>query len=199
MPKTDPRIDAYIAKSADFAKPILVHLRKLVHEECPQVEETVKWGMPSFEHRGILCGMAAFKQHCAFSFWKHALVVEGKQERDGMGSFGKMTSMADLPSDAQLRTWLKRAVKLNEDGVRQPSKPKVKKAKLLKAPVYFLTALKKNKKAQATYEAFPPSKKNEYIEWITEAKAEETRLRRLTQAVEWMAKGKPRHWKYMKC
>ncbi|HLX59957.1 MAG TPA: YdeI/OmpD-associated family protein [Planctomycetota bacterium] len=196
MPKKDARIDAYIAKSADFAQPILTHIRKLIHEECPDVEETLKWSMPSFMYRGILCNMASFKQHCAFGFWKHKLVVGG--ERVGMG-FGKMTSLADLPSDATMRAYIRKAMKLNEDGVKTSPAKKAKKATLLAAPPYFLNALKKNKKALATYDAFAPSKKNEYIEWVTEAKAEETRARRLAQAVEWMAEGKARNWKYEKC
>jgi uncharacterized protein YdeI (YjbR/CyaY-like superfamily) len=200
MPKKDPRIDAYIAKAAGFATPILTHIRKLVHAECPDVEETLKWGMPSFMYRGILCGMASFKQHCSFGFWKHTLVVDDKKaERVGMGSFGRMTSLADLPGDAKMRAYIKKAMKLNEEGVKVPSKSRPKKAKLLTAPPYFLTALKKEKNARATYEAFAPSKKNEYIEWVTEAKTEETRERRLAQAVEWMAEGKARNWKYEKC
>lgn len=196
MPTTDPRIDAYIAKAADFAKPILIHVRKLVHEECPNVVETIKWSMPSFEHKGPLCTLAAFKQHCQFGFWKHKLVVG--EARDGMG-FGKFSLIAELPSEKELRAFIRKAAQLNEDGIKLPSKPRPKKAKLLKAPPYFLAALKKNKKALVTYEAFPPSKKNEYIDWITEAKAEETRDRRLAQAVAWMAAGKSRNWKYEKC
>ena len=200
MPNTDPRIDAYIAKAGDFAKPILKHVRKLVHDECPSVEETLKWGMPTFVHRGILCGMASFKQHCSIGFWKHELVVDDKPgERDGMGSFGKMTSLSDLPGDAKMRAYIRKAMKLNEDGVKVPSKVRPKKAKVLKAPPYFVAALKKNKKALATFDAFSPSKKNDYVEWVTEAKTEETRDRRLAQAVEWMAEGKARNWKYEKC
>src|SRR5437016_5692156 len=119
MPTKDPRIDAYIAKAANFAKPILTHIRTLVHDACPDVEETLKWGMPSFMHHGILCGMAAFKQHCSFGFWKHALVVDDKKpEREGMGSFGKLTSLSDLPSDSRMRAYIQKAMKLNEERVK---------------------------------------------------------------------------------
>ncbi len=200
MVTRDPRIDAYIEKSADFAKPILKHLRATVHTACPDVVETVKWSSPSFEYKGILCGMAAFKQHAVFGFWKHSLVVG---ERDGkvlgaMGSFGRITSMADVPPKAVLTRAIKKAMKLNEDGVKaprdkHPPKPPPRMHPELKA------ALAKNKKALATFEAFSPSNKREYMEWIGEAKGEDTRARRLAQAIEWMAAGKPRNWKYMNC
>src|SRR5689334_18315501 len=134
MPTIDPRIDAYIAKAADFARPILIHIRKMVHEECPEVIENIKWSMPHFEYKGMLCGIAAFKQHCQFGFWKHKLVVG--DVRDGMG-FGKFSTMAELPSEKVLRGYIKKAMQLNEDGIKLPSKPRAKKAKLLKAPPYF--------------------------------------------------------------
>lgn len=200
MGSRDPRIDAYIAKSAEFARPILKSLRETVHEACPQVEETIKWGSPSFVYAGgILCGMAAFKQHASFGFWKHALVM-GEVERDGMGSYGKMAGAADLPPKKRLIADLKKAMKLNEQGVktagvRKTSAPKPPP----KAPADLAAALKKNAKARAVFEAFPPSQKREYIEWLEEAKREETRARRLIQAVEWMAEGKVRNWKYASC
>ena len=199
MGTRDPRVDAYIAKSAAFAKPILTHLRELVHEGCPRVVETIKWGMPSFEYEGILCGIAAFKQHCAFGFWKHALIVKDDAKADeAMGSFGKITSMKDLPSKAVLTRYLKKAMRLNEEGVKVPrEKPRPKKA----IPMHpdLKRALAANRKASATFEGFSPSHKREYLEWIAEAKREETRLRRVEQAVEWLADGKPRNWKYMNC
>ena len=201
MGNRDPRVDAYIGKSADFAQPILERLRDIVHAGCPKVEETIKWGMPSFVYAGgILCGMAAFKQHVSFGFWKHALVVGEGVPRDGMGSFGKMTSVDDLPTKKQLLVWIKQAMALNEDGVKKPgprksSTPKPPPA----APDDLAAALKKNKKAQATFEAFSPSAKREYTEWIEDAKRAETRAKRVDQAVEWMAEGKQRNWKYMNC
>lgn len=198
MAHHDPRIDAYIAKSADFAKPILQRLRDIVHEACPDVEETVKWGMPSFLYAGgILCGMAAFKQHVSFGFWKHALVMDNA-ERDGMGSFGKITKPSDLPSKRELIALIRKAMRLNEQGAKAPAARRAATPKPPQQPPgELLDALKKNRKASAAFAAFSPSQQREYTEWISEAKREETRQRRLEQAIEWIAEGKPRHWKYM--
>lgn len=201
MPQHDPRIDAYIARQADFARPILEYVRSVVHEACPDVEETLKWSAPSFVHAGgILCGMAAFKQHASFGFWKHALVVGEGEPRDGMGSYGKLTSIEDLPPKKQLLAHVRKAMKLNEDGVRTPgvrtrSTPKPAP----EAPADLLAALAKNAQAKAAFEAFPPGHKREYITWLEEAKRDETRQKRLAQAVEWMAEGKRRNWKYEHC
>jgi uncharacterized protein YdeI (YjbR/CyaY-like superfamily) len=202
MAKTDPRIDAYIAKSADFAKPILNHLRELVHQGCPDVEETWKWSFPHFLYKGILCSMAAFKNHCSFGFWKNALIIgknNGKAERDGMGSFGRLTSLADLPADSVLLAYIKKAVQLNDTGVKNPARsaPKVKKP--LVVPDYLMAALSKRKKALATWEDFSYSHKKEYVEWVTEAKTEQTRSKRLTTTVTWLVEGKSRNWKYKNC
>jgi uncharacterized protein YdeI (YjbR/CyaY-like superfamily) len=198
MAHHDPRIDAYIAKSADFAKPILQRLRDIVHEACPDVEETVKWGMPSFLYAGgILCGMAAFKQHVSFGFWKHALVMDNA-ERDGMGSFGKITKPSDLPSKRELIALIRKAMRLNEQGAKAPAARRAATPKPPQQPPgELLDALKKNRKASAAFAAFSPSQQREYTEWISEAKRGETRQRRLEQAIEWIAEGKPRHWKYM--
>ncbi len=195
----DPRIDAYIERAAPFAQPILTHVRELVHEACPQVEETIKWGMPTFVHAGgILCGMAAFKQHASFGFWKHALVVGDDSPRDGMGSYGKMATIKDLPPKKTLLAHVKKAMKLNEDGVKAPVRKSAPKPPP-QAPDDLVAALKKDKAAQATFDGFPPGCKREYIEWIVEAKREDTRAKRLAQAVEWMAEGKRRNWKYENC
>jgi hypothetical protein len=204
MLKKDPRIDAYIAKSADFAKPILTHLRKLVHAACPNVEETLKWNFPHFMHQGMLCGMAAFKAHCTFGFWKGALIFpELKRSPDaeasGMGQFGRIISLSDLPADKVLIGYIMEAVRLNETGIKLPAKPKSKIKQELVVPDYFLSALKKNKKALTAFESFSYSHKKEYVEWITEAKREETRIKRLETALKWLAQGKARHWKYEKC
>jgi uncharacterized protein YdeI (YjbR/CyaY-like superfamily) len=201
MGNRDPRVDAYIEKAGDFARPILVHVREIVHAGCPDVEETIKWSMPSFVYAGgILCGMAAFKQHVSFGFWKHALVVGEGVPRDGMGSFGKMTSVKDLPAKKQLLDWIKQAMVLNEEGVKTPGVRKSSKPKPPPtAPDDLAAALKKNKKAQATFDAFSPSAKREYTEWVEEAKRPETRVKRVAQAVEWMAEGKQRNWKYANC
>jgi uncharacterized protein YdeI (YjbR/CyaY-like superfamily) len=198
MGSRDPRIDAYIAKSAEFAQPILRSLRDAVHEACPQVEETIKWGLPSFVHAGgILCGMAAFKRHASFGFWKHALVMGEEAARDGMGSYGKMAALADLPPRKRLIADLKKAMRLNEEGVKTSGARKTTQAKPPpQAPADLAAALKRNAMARKKFEAFPPSHKREYIEWIEQARREETRARRLAQALEWIAEGKPRNWKY---
>ena len=196
----DPRIDAYLERAAPFARPILAHARALVHNACPTIEETIKWGMPTFVHAGgILCGMAAFKQHASFGFWKHALVVGEGEPRDGMGSFGKMTSLQDLPPDKVLLAHIRKAMTLNEDGVKSPVARKALPKPPPETPEDLVAALEKNKPAQVTFDAFPPSCKREYIEWIVEAKREDTRAKRLAQTVEWLAEGKRRNWKYENC
>lgn len=194
MPKKDARVDAYIANSGDFAKPILTHLRKLAHAACPEVEETLKWRMPHFVHQGILFGMAAFKQHCAVHFWNGKLIF-GK---DGMGHFGRLTKLSDLPSKNVLLGHMKKAVELNENGVKKPAVKSAPKKKLT-VPTYFMAALKKNKKAKAAFENFSYSHKKEYLDWLTEAKREETRTKRIETAIQWLAMGKSRNWKYMNC
>jgi uncharacterized protein YdeI (YjbR/CyaY-like superfamily) len=201
MAKTDKRIDAYIAKAAPFAQPILRHLRKLVHQGCPEVEETIKWGMPSFTHKGILCGMAAFKQHAVFGFWKGSLILDNKGPRvdEAMGNFGRLTSLKDLPADKVMLGHIRKAVALNEAGVKTPARTKTKQRKPLRVPEYLKAALRKNKKAQATFDGFSYSHKKEYVEWLTGAKQEETRQRRLALAIAWMAEGKSQNWKYEKC
>jgi uncharacterized protein YdeI (YjbR/CyaY-like superfamily) len=199
MGKRDPRVDAYIAKSAPFAQPILKHLREIVHGACPDVEETIKWSMPFFDYRGSLCHFAAFKQHCALGFWKGKLLFGGDPlSEDAMGQFGRITSIKDLPPKKVLAAYVKAAAKLNESGVKV-AKAKTATKAAPKAPEDLLAALKKNKKALATYEAFSPSCKRESVDWITEAKRAETRAKRLVDAVAWMAEGKQRNWKYMNC
>jgi hypothetical protein len=199
MGTRDPRIDAYIEKSAAFARPILNYLRVVVHEACPDVQETLKWSAPHFDYHGIMCSMAAFKEHCAFGFWKASLVLDDKngKAQEAMGHFGRIASVSDLPSKKTLIGYIRKAMVLNEQEV-QPARPPKHPKKPLAAPAYFMTALKKNKKALATYERFPPGQKREYVEWVATAKAEDTRERRLATAVEWMAEGKPRNWKYKK-
>lgn len=200
MAARDARIDAYIAKSAEFAKPILNHLRDVVHAACPEVEETMKWSFPHFMYKGMLCSMASFKEHCAFGFWKGSLVLgnNGKAE-EAMGSFGRITKLSDLPSKKVLSSYIKAAMKLNDDGVKSPTRTKSKEPKEVVVPDDLASMLQANKKALETFEKFRPSHKREYIEWINEAKTEATRSRRLQTAIEWMAEGKPRNWKYMNC
>ncbi|MDC8013022.1 YdeI/OmpD-associated family protein [Tahibacter soli] len=199
MGTRNPKVDAYIAKSAEFARPILEHLREIVHAACPEVEEEIKWSSPHFMYRGMLCGMAAFKQHCAFGFWKAALVVPDDRNDEAMGNFGCIATVKDLPPRRTIEGYIKKAMKLNEDDVK-PVRPKSGAPKPpVELPDDLAVALKKNKKAGATYEAFSPSARREYVEWITEAKREETRAKRVAQAVEWMAEGKQRNWKYQNC
>lgn len=197
MSAYDPRIDAYIAKAAPFAQPVLEHVRKVVHDVCPDVEETLKWGMPSFVYAGgLLRGMAAFKQHASFGFWKHALVV-GEQPQAGMGSFGKLASIGDLPPKRTLDAYIRKAMALNEQGVKATNSRKTTAPKPpLATPPDLAAALRKNAAAKRTFDAFAPSHRREYVEWITEAKRQETRERRLAQVIAQLAEGKTRHWKY---
>ncbi|HVX41801.1 MAG TPA: YdeI/OmpD-associated family protein [Gemmatimonadaceae bacterium] len=196
MGTRDKRVDAYIAKSADFAKPILTYIRETVHAACPDVEETLKWGMPAFDYHGMLCNMSSFKAHCRFGFWKGSLVLGDAEPTAPNGHFGNITSLKDLPNKRALTGYVKKAAELNAGGVKVQRAPKTAK-KALPVPDDLAAALKKNAKARATFEKFSPSHRREYIEWITEAKQQATRERRLAQAVEWMAAGKPRNWKYM--
>jgi uncharacterized protein YdeI (YjbR/CyaY-like superfamily) len=195
----DPRIDAYIQNAAPFAQPILTHIRKLVHAACPDAVETVKWQHPQFEYKGPMMGMAAFKQYCVLGFWKSKLLAaQGLAVPDGenpMGYNDRLTSVRDLPGDRELTKLIKAAMALNDAGIKVP-RPKTAPKPPVKPPAYFMTALKKNRKALAAYEAFSPSHKREYVEWVTEAKTEPTRDKRLAQAIEWMAEGKSRNWKY---
>jgi uncharacterized protein YdeI (YjbR/CyaY-like superfamily) len=196
MGKKDPRVDAYIAKSPDFAQPILKHIRKLVHKADPGIEETLKWGMPNFVHDGIVCNMAAFKNHCAFGFWKGRLILDGKgYQVDAMGSFGRITRLTDLPSDTKLLGYIKKAVQLNREGVKVPGQVR-RKAAPLRVPAAIGKALKANFKAATTFKALSTSQRNEYVEWITGAKQAATRDRRLATAVEWLSAGKNLNWRY---
>lgn len=208
MGKKDPRIDAYIARSAPFARPILRHLRKVVRAGCPQAEETLKWGMPHFVYEGILCNMAAFKAHCAFGFWKPGRVAGVRAalpvpEAKAMGQFGRIKAVSDLPSEATLRRLVKAMAAAKAAGVKAPAKPRAVARRVAPArraaaaPDYFLAALRKNKRALAIYQGFSPSNQREYVEWVTEAKGEDTRRRRLATAVTWLAEGKVCNWKYV--
>ncbi len=203
MPTIDPRIDLYIYNAADFARPILLHLRELIHVACPDVEEKIKWSFASFDYKGPMCSMASFKQHCAFGFWKASLMKDktlaaNAKSESAMGHYGKITSLKDLPPDKKIIAHIKEAMMLNERGIKLPPKKVTTAKKEIVVPDYFLKQLKKNKKALITFKAFSPSHKREYIEWIIEAKADETKNRRMNKAIEWMSEGKSRNWKYMK-
>ena len=203
MGKKDKKVDAYIAKSADFAKPILTHLRSLVHQACPEVEEVIKWGFPNFDYKGVFCSMAGFKQHCSFSFWKASFINDPKgilqaNDKGSMGNFDRITSLKDLPSDKILLGFLKQAVELNELGVKRKLKVTPKGSKTIDTPDYLEKVLKKNKVAREVFENFAYSHRKEYIQWFEEAKTEETRNKRIAQAIEWISEGKGRNWKYEK-
>jgi uncharacterized protein YdeI (YjbR/CyaY-like superfamily) len=196
--KKDRRIDAYTDRAQPFARPILEHVRALVHATCPDVEETIKWGMPAFYYAGQpMCGMAAFKAHCTVSFWKYRLIpgLAGLSEKQSMGQFGRVGSLRDLPAKRVLAAYVKAAMKLNDEGVTV-ARPKGPTKPAAKTPPDLAQALAKNAKARATYEGFPPGQRREYVEWLAEAKRPETRAKRLAQAVAWMAEGKIRNWKY---
>ncbi len=197
MGKKDPRVDAYIERAPPFARPVLKYIRKAVHAGCPDVRETLKWNVPSFEYKGLLCGMAAFKEHVRFGFWKSELLgVPASSEAKGLAQYGLVKSIDDLPSEKALIALVKKGAALNEEGVKAP-RPKGTPKPPLATPQAFTTALQKNTRARANFDALSPSHKREYVEWIVEAKQDATRERRIATAVEWIAEGKPRNWKYM--
>jgi uncharacterized protein YdeI (YjbR/CyaY-like superfamily) len=198
MGTRDPRVDEYIERSADFARPVLARLREIVHAACPEVQETIKWGAPHFEYRGLLCHMAAFKGHCAFGFWKGPLIVErgGARAETAMGQFGRIASLDDLPPEAELAGYVREAMRLNEEGVKSPTRSKSRPKPEAVVPEDLAAALRESPAAGAAFDAFPPGHRREYVEWITEAKTDATRQRRIATAVEWISEGRSRNWKY---
>lgn len=203
MAKKEKGIDTYIEKSADFAKPILMHIRELVLTACPEAEEKLKWGMPHFDYKGkMMCHMAAFKQHAVMGFWnaemmKDPVLMENAKSETAMGHLGRISSLKDLPSDKKIIAWIKEAMHLTDYGIKLPAKPKTA-AKDIPVPDYLKKALTRNKKAKQVFDNFAPSHRKEYILWITEAKTEATREKRMETALEWIAEGKGRNWKYEK-
>jgi uncharacterized protein YdeI (YjbR/CyaY-like superfamily) len=198
---TNPAIDSYIAKAQPFAQPILLHLRKLVHLACPNVEEKVKWGMPFFDYKGPMSNMAAFKQHCSFGFWKASLMSDpillaNAQSEVAMGHLGKITSLQDLPKDKQIKAYIKEAMQLNEAGKKVVKAKPAPKADI-DMPDYFTEALATNATAKAYFETSSPSCKREYLAWIVDAKSDATRAKRMAQAIEYLSEEKPLNWKYM--
>ena len=205
MGKKDPRVDAYIAKKASFAQPILKELRAIIHEAHPDIEEDIKWGAPAFMHKGIVCIIAGFKEYVGVNFWKGALIVPSNARRasddKGMKQLETMHSIDDLPPRKTIIGYVRAAATLNEGGVPTPNRGKdapIKKRGPLRTPPSLAKALARIAKAKATYDGFSPSHKREYVVWITDAKTDETRDRRIEQALGWLAEGKPRNWKYMK-
>ncbi len=229
---TDPRVDRYIARAAEFARPILTHLREVVHQGCPEVQEAMKWSRPAFLYRGKILGiMSAFKQHCTFGFWhpevNRQLAAAGVATNSASGSLGRLTRVDDLPPTKELLSYVREAVALTNEAAllseattdrddaavlgesktrgktRARRGPTARKAReisrrtSLEIPAELATGLNKNKAAGETFRALPPSQRDEYVEWIAEAKRDETRQKRIATALEWLAEGKPRHWKYM--
>ena len=195
MPTKDSRVDVYIARAHPFARPILKHLRKLVHKGCPHCQEAIKWQSPFFDYKGPVCFMAAFKEHATFGFWKGKLLF-ARKHKGAMGQFGRLTSIKDLPSDAKLIGYVRKAVELNERGLKT-SRSRSKAKRSLSVPSDLKSALAKNSEARKTFENFSYSHKKEYVQWITDAKREETRKKRLQTTIQWLVKGKPQNWKYM--
>lgn len=198
MPTLDPRIDAYIAQAPDFARPVLAHLRAQVHMACPEAEETIKWSRPHWTLDGrLLAGMSAFKAHCSFGFWHDKVAGAAGADDRAMGQFGRITGLNDLPPAAELRGLIQKAAALSRAGTA-PAREK-KTRPVLETPADLQAGLAGNPAARQTFQALPPSKQRDYIEWIVEAKREDTRARRLAQSLEWLAEGKARHWKYESC
>lgn len=194
MSARDPRIDAFIAKAQPFARPILTHLREVMHRACPGIAESIKWGRPAFLNEGrILAVLGAFKAHASLTLWK--MGEAAGREEEGMGQFGKLTSLADLPEDAELIRIIQAAA-----SVCAEAKPRPKKAPRpdLPVPEELAAALAASPEAQAVWEGFAPSHRREYSEWVGEAKRPETRAQRVAQSVAWIAEGKQRNWKYQK-
>lgn len=201
MSTPDPRIDTYINKSAPFAQPIMRHIRRLVHKACPEVEETLKWGFPHFDYKGIMVSTAAFKAHCTLNIWKASLIQGLGDINEGdsaMGQFGRITSISDLPDDETLLGYFREARRLNEENIKVPQKPKNLTVKELIVPECLVEALKENPLAAETWDKFAYSHRKEYVNWITESKTDATRDKRLATTIEWLAEGKTQMWRYSK-
>ena len=202
MGTKDKRVDAYIEKSAEFAKPILAYIRTIVHKACPEVSETIRWGFPHFDYKGIFCSMAAFKEHCAFGFWKASLMLQADvlkaKNIEAMGNLGQIRKFSDLPKEMQFLAMIQQARQLNDDGIKLPPRKKIVDLAPIQVPEDILIALKKNKEAFESFDGFSPSHKHEYLEWITEAKTTETRNKRVTKMLGLLEQGKSRNWKYEK-
>jgi len=195
---TDPRVDAYIESKAGFARPILDHIRARIHAVCPDAVETIKWGMPFFTYRGRpLANMAAFKAHASFGFWDRSAMGMSK-EADGMGRFGRIESLADLPDDAAIDAIIRDAVAFADSGERPKRAAKPARAEA-EVPSELAEALAGDSAANATFIAFPPSCRREYAEWIADAKRPETKAKRVAEAIGWLREGKRRNWKYENC
>ncbi|MBX3659873.1 MAG: YdeI/OmpD-associated family protein [Ramlibacter sp.] len=198
-----PKVDEYLANSAEFARPILEHLRKILHAHCPELVEEIKWGIPHFDYKGeMMCMFAAYKSHCSFTFWKQSIMTDARLKKNpdlpaAKRFMGKLTSVSDLPPEAELVALLRQAMTLNEQGVKlSPRKP----APLteIEIPGYFAERLADNSNARAIFESKSDSFRKEYVVWITDAKTESTRNKRIEESLAWIAEGKSRFWKYQK-
>jgi len=194
-------VDAYIRRAQPFARPILAHVRDVVHAGCPEVEEAIKWSMPHFLYQGMFCYMAAFKAHAGFGFYKHESLAKDPRapagmSRESMGSFGRLTALDELPPRRVLVALVRLARKLSDGRAMAPGRTGPAPRKPVRAPAALLAALKRNRAALATWKGFTPGRRREYAEWIAEAKTDATRAKRLATAIEWMAEGKARNWKY---
>ena len=186
------RVDAYINNAQPFARPILRHVRQLVHRALPGVEEAIKWGMPYFVVNGKnAVGMAAFKKHAAVTLCSDISAGEG------MGNFGKITSLDDLPDDNELIVRIQNSAEAAQGRVETPPKPSSKLA--IPMPDDFAASLAASSAAQSFFDGFTDAQRRDYLEWITSAKREETREKRIATATEWIGEGKKRNWKYEKC
>lgn len=196
-------IDRYIATAPAYARPILEKIREGFHAGCPEIEERIKWGHASFEYKGMLGGMAVFKKHVTFGFWKSRLMEDFDKlfargpKSSPMGA--RVESLADLPSKKVFVAYVREAKRLNDEGLKEPMRARPKPQAAVVVPPDLAAALKKNAKARTVFEGFSPSQKREYVEWITEAKRDETRSKRLATTVEWLQEGKRRNWKYERC
>lgn len=195
----DPRIDAYIAKAQPFAQPILTHVRQRVHAAAPNIEETLKWGAPAFTLDGkILLMMAAFKAHAALNFWRGQEIRGGEARGDAMGQFGRLVAVADLPGDAEFDALVREAATL---AAAAPAPRKVKHEPKAPPELHpdFAAALDASPAAKATLDGFAPSARRDYLDWISDARQDATRAKRVATAIEWLSEGKKRHWKYENC
>ena len=200
MADDSKRVDEYIKNAPDFARPIMEKIRKAFHKGCPECEEAIKWGCPYFMYKGMLGGMASFKGHVSMGFWRSKEMDDPEKLFDtGTGAKASMCNahfhnLKEVPTQKILAEYVKRAAKLQD--TEAPKKKATKKKISTRIPADLAELFKKHKKAKTVFEGFAPSHKRDYIEWITEAKRDATRQKRLKTTIEWLSEGKQRHWKY---
>ena len=182
-------VTTYIENAASFAQPILSKIREIVHQACPEIEENLKWSFPHFNYRGkIICSMAAFKQHCAFTFWLAAQlkdqdkILQRGESQKSMGHLGKLQSPDQIPDQNILINYIHEAINLSQAESRVVRK--LTDRTEIKIPVELEAALKKNKEVYRKFDQLPYSHRREYVNYITEAKKADTRERRITKTIE---------------